>query len=189
MIGLTLASQAVIARFGTEKLSTKRPFEEELIADVSTLRGGAAMQILKGDLSNIKGIPPSGLCVGVQRAGAVHQKMVAKYGAARGEKAWEKGLTLVERIPCSPEPSFLNATGNDDPRFSHSKWPPAATRLYRRDLRHGSGKDSFRQKILERKDGQRGVDVGDDEGGSRRTVGMRRTNFGRRNRRTARVTA
>ena len=38
------------------------------------------MQILKGDLSNIKGIPPSGLCVGVHRAGAVHQKMVAKYG-------------------------------------------------------------------------------------------------------------
>ena len=38
------------------------------------------MQILKGDLSNIKGIPPSGLCVGVHRAGAVHQKMVTKYG-------------------------------------------------------------------------------------------------------------
>ena len=38
------------------------------------------MQIVKGDLSDIKGIPPSGLCVGVHRAGAVHQKMVAKYG-------------------------------------------------------------------------------------------------------------
>ena len=38
------------------------------------------MQILKGDFSNTKGIPPSGLCVGVHRAGAVHQKMVAKYG-------------------------------------------------------------------------------------------------------------
>ena len=38
------------------------------------------MQILKGDLSGIKGIPPSGLCVGVHRAGAIHQKMVAKYG-------------------------------------------------------------------------------------------------------------
>lgn len=38
------------------------------------------MEILKGDLSNIKGIPPSGLCVGVHRAGAVHQKMVAKHG-------------------------------------------------------------------------------------------------------------
>ena len=38
------------------------------------------MQILKGDFSNIKGIPPSGLCVGVHRAGAIHQKMVAKYG-------------------------------------------------------------------------------------------------------------
>jgi 4-hydroxy-3-methylbut-2-en-1-yl diphosphate reductase len=38
------------------------------------------MQIVKGDFSDIKGIPPSGLCVGVHRAGAVHQKMVAKYG-------------------------------------------------------------------------------------------------------------
>src|SRR5437899_12462902 len=38
------------------------------------------MQILKGHLSNIKGIPPSGLCVGVHRAGAIPQKMVAKYG-------------------------------------------------------------------------------------------------------------
>jgi hypothetical protein len=80
VIGLTLGSRAVIARFGAEKPSTKRSFEEELITDVSTLLGGAAMQILKGDLSNIKGIPPSGLCVGVHRAGAVHQKMVAKYG-------------------------------------------------------------------------------------------------------------
>src|SRR5918996_5316753 len=38
------------------------------------------MKILRGDLSNVKGIPPSGLCVGVHRAGAVHQKMVAKHG-------------------------------------------------------------------------------------------------------------
>ena len=38
------------------------------------------MEIIKGDLSDIKGIPPSGLCVGVHRAGAIHQKMVAKYG-------------------------------------------------------------------------------------------------------------
>ena len=38
------------------------------------------MQILKGALSDIKGIPPSGLCVGVHRAGVIHQKMVAKYG-------------------------------------------------------------------------------------------------------------
>lgn len=38
------------------------------------------MQIIRGDLSNVKGIPPSGLCVGVHRAGAVHQKMVAKHG-------------------------------------------------------------------------------------------------------------
>ncbi|HZA56421.1 MAG TPA: hypothetical protein VE616_19415, partial [Candidatus Udaeobacter sp.] len=38
------------------------------------------MKVLKSDLSNVKGIPPSGLCVGVHRAGAVHQKMVAKHG-------------------------------------------------------------------------------------------------------------
>ena len=38
------------------------------------------MQILRGDLSNVKGIPPSGLCVGVHRAGAVHQKIVDKNG-------------------------------------------------------------------------------------------------------------
>ena len=38
------------------------------------------MEIIKGDLSDIKGIPPSGLCVGVHRAGAIHQKMVARYG-------------------------------------------------------------------------------------------------------------
>lgn len=38
------------------------------------------MEIIKGDLSKIKGIPPSSLCVGVHRAGAIHQKMVQKYG-------------------------------------------------------------------------------------------------------------
>src|SRR5262247_2831539 len=38
------------------------------------------MEIIKGDFSVTKGIPPSGLCVGVHRAGAIHQKMVAKYG-------------------------------------------------------------------------------------------------------------
>ena len=38
------------------------------------------MQIFKGDFSATKGIPPSGLCVGVHRAGAIHQKMVAKHG-------------------------------------------------------------------------------------------------------------
>ena len=38
------------------------------------------MEIIKGDFSATKGIPPSGLCVGVHRAGAIHQKMVAKYG-------------------------------------------------------------------------------------------------------------
>src|SRR6185436_20231807 len=43
-------------------------------------RKGNKVEIIKGDLSDIKGIPPSGLCVGVHRAGAIHQKMVAKYG-------------------------------------------------------------------------------------------------------------
>lgn len=38
------------------------------------------MEVIKGDFSNIKGIPPSGLCVGVHRAGAIHRKMVQKYG-------------------------------------------------------------------------------------------------------------
>jgi 4-hydroxy-3-methylbut-2-enyl diphosphate reductase len=38
------------------------------------------MEIFKADFSAIKGIPPSGLCVGVHRAGAIHQKMVAKHG-------------------------------------------------------------------------------------------------------------
>jgi 4-hydroxy-3-methylbut-2-enyl diphosphate reductase len=38
------------------------------------------MEIFKADFSAIKGIPPSVLCVGVHRAGAIHQKMVAKHG-------------------------------------------------------------------------------------------------------------
>jgi 4-hydroxy-3-methylbut-2-enyl diphosphate reductase len=38
------------------------------------------MEVIKGDFKNTKGIPPSGLCVGVHRAGAIHQKMVQKYG-------------------------------------------------------------------------------------------------------------
>ena len=38
------------------------------------------MEVIKGDFSKTKGIPPSGLCVGVHRAGAIHQKMVQKYG-------------------------------------------------------------------------------------------------------------
>jgi len=77
---LTLASQAVIPRLGAGNRSTKRSSEIEFFTEVSTLESGVAMQILKGDLSDIKGIPPSGLCVGVHRAGAIHQKMVAKYG-------------------------------------------------------------------------------------------------------------
>ncbi|MCZ6624145.1 MAG: hypothetical protein O7B35_07935 [Deltaproteobacteria bacterium] len=38
------------------------------------------MEVIKGDFKDTKGIPPSGLCVGVHRAGAIHQKMVQKYG-------------------------------------------------------------------------------------------------------------
>ncbi len=38
------------------------------------------MEVIKGDFSKTKGIPPSGLCVGVHRAGVIHQKMVQKYG-------------------------------------------------------------------------------------------------------------
>jgi 4-hydroxy-3-methylbut-2-en-1-yl diphosphate reductase len=38
------------------------------------------MQVLKGDFSETKGIPASSLCVGVHRAGAIHQKMVKKFG-------------------------------------------------------------------------------------------------------------
>ena len=38
------------------------------------------MEVIKGEFTETKGIPPSGLCVGVHRAGAIHQKMVQKYG-------------------------------------------------------------------------------------------------------------
>jgi len=38
------------------------------------------MEVVKVDFKNTKGIPPSGLCVGVHRAGAMHQKMVEKHG-------------------------------------------------------------------------------------------------------------
>ena len=38
------------------------------------------MEVIKVDFKDTKGIPPSGLCVGVHRAGAMHQKMVQKYG-------------------------------------------------------------------------------------------------------------
>lgn len=38
------------------------------------------MEIIRADFSRTKGIPPSGLCVGVHRAGAIHQKMVQKHG-------------------------------------------------------------------------------------------------------------
>ncbi|MCZ6546674.1 MAG: hypothetical protein O6837_00950, partial [Deltaproteobacteria bacterium] len=38
------------------------------------------MEIIRADFSENKGIPQSGLCVGVHRAGAIHQKMVEKFG-------------------------------------------------------------------------------------------------------------
>jgi 4-hydroxy-3-methylbut-2-en-1-yl diphosphate reductase len=39
------------------------------------------MEIIRADLTNTTGIPPSGLCVGVHRAGQIHQKMVKKFGS------------------------------------------------------------------------------------------------------------
>ena len=44
------------------------------------------MEVIKVGFENTKGIPPSGLCVGVHRAGAMHQKMVQKYG--KGIAVW-----------------------------------------------------------------------------------------------------
>ncbi|NIO11421.1 MAG: hypothetical protein GTO40_26740 [Deltaproteobacteria bacterium] len=44
------------------------------------------MEIIKGHFKDTKGIPPSGLCVGVHRAGAIHMKMVEKYG--EGLSVW-----------------------------------------------------------------------------------------------------
>ncbi len=44
------------------------------------------MEVIKVDFKGTKGIPPSGLCVGVHRAGAMHQKMVEKYG--KGIAVW-----------------------------------------------------------------------------------------------------
>ncbi len=38
------------------------------------------MEIIRWDFSQIKGIPPTGLCVGVHRAGVMHMKNVEKYG-------------------------------------------------------------------------------------------------------------
>lgn len=38
------------------------------------------MEVIKGAVTNIKGIPPSGLCVGVHRAGLMHQRMLEKHG-------------------------------------------------------------------------------------------------------------
>ena len=38
------------------------------------------MEVIKAVFTETKGIPPSGLCVGVHRAGAIQKKMVEKYG-------------------------------------------------------------------------------------------------------------
>ena len=38
------------------------------------------MEVIKADFSETKGIPPSGLCVGIHRAGAIHKKMARKFG-------------------------------------------------------------------------------------------------------------
>jgi len=46
----------------------------------SVEKGVIRMEIIRADFSETKGIPPSGLCVGVHRAGAIHQKMVEKFG-------------------------------------------------------------------------------------------------------------
>ena len=52
------------------------------------------MEVVKVDFNNTKGIPPSGLCVGVHRAGAMHQKMVEKHG--NGLAVWS--LRTRERL-------------------------------------------------------------------------------------------
>lgn len=38
------------------------------------------MEVIKARFDDTKGIPPSGLCVGIHRAGAIHKKMIRKYG-------------------------------------------------------------------------------------------------------------
>ncbi len=38
------------------------------------------MEIIKAKCGDSKGIPPSGLCVGIHRAGAIHKKLVRKHG-------------------------------------------------------------------------------------------------------------
>lgn len=71
------------------------------------------MVVIKGDFSQTKGIPPSGLCVGVHRAGAIHQKMVQKHGeglvvwslrpdldfiAFKKEGLGEKGIRATDQL-------------------------------------------------------------------------------------------
>ncbi len=41
---------------------------------------GRHLEVIRADFSDTKGIPPSGLCVGIHRAGAIHRKMVQKFG-------------------------------------------------------------------------------------------------------------
>ncbi|MGE5302841.1 MAG: hypothetical protein ACM3TN_05900 [Alphaproteobacteria bacterium] len=38
------------------------------------------MEVIKAKFEDAKGIPTSGLCVGIHRAGAIHKKMIRKYG-------------------------------------------------------------------------------------------------------------
>lgn len=53
------------------------------------------MQFIKGDLSNIKGILPSGLCVGVHRDGAIntHVHKIEKVDDLRLD--WLRGMEKV----------------------------------------------------------------------------------------------
>ena len=71
------------------------------------------MKIIRWDFSQTKGIPPTGLCVGVHRAGVMHMKNVEKYGdglavwslrpdldflAFRKEGLGEKGIRTTNDI-------------------------------------------------------------------------------------------
>lgn len=71
------------------------------------------MKIIRWDFSQTKGIPPTGLCVGVHRAGVMHMKNVKKYGdglavwslrpdldfvAFRKEGLGEKGIRTTNDI-------------------------------------------------------------------------------------------
>ncbi len=68
------------------------------------------MEIIKADLKGIPGIPPTGLCIGVQRAGAIHKKLAERHNvplkvwslrpeieflAYRTEDVVDKGVTAT----------------------------------------------------------------------------------------------